>query len=95
VMMSVCASLFRQFEFVQQQWINYGLDFNQGGDTCPLIGAHGEGAKFVIPAPAGSAHAPFILSGLPQFVETRGGAYFFMPSLTALRMIGQGLVDPT
>jgi deferrochelatase/peroxidase EfeB len=95
VMMSVCSSLFRQFEFVQQQWINYGLDFNQGGDTCPLLGAHGEGAKFVIPAPAGSSHAPFILSGLPQFVETRGGAYFFAPSLTALRMIGQGLVDPT
>lgn len=95
VMMTVCSSLFRQFEFVQQQWINYGLDFNQGGDTCPVIGAHGEGAKFVIPAPPGASHPPFILSGLPQFVETRGGAYFFLPSLTALRMIGQGLVDPT
>ncbi len=27
VLLIVCASLFRQFEFVQQQWINYGLDF--------------------------------------------------------------------
>jgi hypothetical protein len=38
---------------------------------------------------------PFVASGLPQFVSTRGGDYFFSPSMTALRMIGQGLVDPT
>ena len=29
IMMVVCASLQRQFEFVQQQWINYGLDCEQ------------------------------------------------------------------
>ena len=28
-------------------------------------------------------------------VETRGGEYFFIPSLTALRMIAVGIVDPT
>ena len=33
IMLVVCASLFRQFEFVQQQWINYGLDANAGNDT--------------------------------------------------------------
>jgi Dyp-type peroxidase family len=93
VFMAVCASLFRQFEFVQQQWLNYGLDFNAGNDTCPLVGVHGHGAKFVVPASAGGS--PFILDGLPQLVEMRGGDYFFTPSLTALRMIGQGLVDPT
>jgi deferrochelatase/peroxidase EfeB len=27
IFMARCASLFRQFKFVQQQWINYGLDF--------------------------------------------------------------------
>jgi hypothetical protein len=32
---------------------------------------------------------------LPQFVETRGGEYFFVPSLTALRMMAMGTVDPT
>ena len=37
VMLVVCASLFRQYEFVQQQWLNYGLDANAGNDTCPLI----------------------------------------------------------
>ncbi len=104
VMLVVCASLFRQFEFVQQQWINYGLDSHAGSDACPIVGNHSDGtsggktgpkAKFVIPADPASGHPPFIVEGIPQFVETRGGEYFFVPSMTALRMIGMGVVDPT
>jgi deferrochelatase/peroxidase EfeB len=103
VMLIVCANLFRQYEFVQQQWINYGLDSRAGSDTCPIVGNHSDGtgkepapkAKFVIPADPASGHPPFIADGLPQFVETRGGEYFFVPSMTALRMIGMGVVDPT
>jgi hypothetical protein len=101
VMLIVCASLFRQFEFVQQQWINYGLDARSGNDTCPLVGNHSPGgeagpkAKFVVPADPKSRRPPFIVEGIPQFVEARGGEYFFVPSMTALRMIGMGVVDPT
>jgi deferrochelatase/peroxidase EfeB len=101
VMLVVCANLFRQFEFVQQQWINYGLDANSGNDTCPLTGNHSPGgdagpkAKYVIPSDPKSGRPPFIVEGIPQFVETRGGEYFFVPSMTALRMIGMGVVDPT
>jgi Dyp-type peroxidase family len=99
VMLCVCASLFRQFEFVQQQWINYGLDARAGNDTCPIVGNHAAGgaqtSKFVIPADPKSGRPPFIADGVPQFVETRGGDYFFAPSMTALRMIGMGVVDPT
>ncbi len=96
LMLTVCSSLFRQFEFVQQQWMQYGLDFNAGNDTCPLIGNHGDGAKFVIPpSPGSEQQPPFICDRMPQFVETRGGAYFFVPSMTALRLIAQGLTDPT
>ena len=104
LMLIVCASLFRQFEFVQQQWINYGLDAGAGSDTCPIVGNHSDGtpggkhgpkAKFVIPADPTSGRLPFVVEGIPQFVETRGGDYFFVPSMTALRMIGMGVVDPT
>lgn len=95
VMMALCASLFRQFEFIQQQWMQYGLDFNAGNDTCPIIGLHFPGNKFVIAADPASGRPPFFAAGMPQFVEPRGGDYFFVPSMTALRMIGQGLVDPT
>jgi deferrochelatase/peroxidase EfeB len=95
IMLVVCASLQRQFEFVQQQWMNYGLDASAGNDTCPVIGNHAPDAKFVIPADPASDNAPFIAPGMKQWVQTRGGDYFFFPSMTALRMIGMGVVDPT
>jgi Dyp-type peroxidase family len=95
IMLVVCSSLQRQFEFVQQQWINYGLDAMSGNDTCPVIGNHSEGAKFTIPADPDSGNPPFIAPDMKQWVQTRGGEYFFVPSMTALRMIGMGVVDPT
>ncbi|MEA3004145.1 MAG: hypothetical protein QOH81_2933 [Sphingomonadales bacterium] len=101
IFLAICTSLFRQFEFVQQQWIQYGLDFNAGSDTCPLVGNHDADSKLVIaadPADGGGssgAGRPFICDRMPQFVEPRGGDYFFIPSMTALRMIGMGIVDPT
>jgi Dyp-type peroxidase family len=103
-MLIYCASPFRQFEFVQQQWINFGFASRSGNDSCPLIGNHSRGqpgsdqgpkAKFVVAADPSSGHPPFIVDGIPQFVETRGGEYFFVPSMTALRMIGMRAVDPT
>lgn len=97
IFMAVCASLFRQFEFVQQQWIQYGLDFNAGSDPCPILGNHPsqEEPKFLIPVDPELSQLPFICDRLPQFVEPRGGDYFFLPSMTALRMIGMGIIDPT
>ena len=95
VFTAFCTSLFRQFEFIQQQWVAYGGSFNVGNDTDPLVGPHGDRAKFVIPADPKGSSAPFICAHMPQFVETRGGDYFFIPSLTALREIAAGSVDPT
>jgi Dyp-type peroxidase family len=96
VFMALCASLFRQFEFVQQQWIEYGNDARLGNDTDPLIGCHGNGhEKFMVQGAAGDPqNAPFVCGKLPNFVAMRGGAYFFLPSLTALRLIATGSVDP-
>jgi Dyp-type peroxidase family len=94
IFMGICSSLFRQFEFIQQQWMNYGLDFEAGNDSCPLIGSRSQSDKHVIPASAANATA-FIAAGLPEFVTTRGGEYFFLPSLNAIRMIAMGTVDPT
>jgi len=95
VLMAHCSSLFRQFEFIQQQWLQYGLDFNAGNDVCPIVGNHHPGGKFIIAADPNSGKPPFFVADMPQFVETRGGEYFFIPSMTSLRMIAQGLVDPT
>lgn len=104
IFMAICADLFRQFEFVQQQWMQYGLDFNVGNETCPIIGnhgpdpssgIHGTDSHFVIAADPKSGKPPFVCPNLPQFVTTRGGDYFFIPSVTALSMIAMGSIDPT
>ncbi|PIL17245.1 peroxidase [Puniceibacterium antarcticum] len=95
IMMTMGASLFRQFEFVQQQWIQYGLDFHQGNNTCPMIGNHGHHKRCTIPSDPRSGKPPYVMSKLKTFVECRGGDYFFAPSLTALRMMAMGIVDPT
>jgi Dyp-type peroxidase family len=95
IFIAICSSLFRQFEFIQQQWVQYGASFNVGNDTDPLVGLRRDGKKFVIPADPATDEKPFICANIPQFVETRGGEYFFVPSLTALREIASGSVDPT
>jgi Dyp-type peroxidase family len=95
VFMALGASLFRQFEFVQQQWIEYGNDARLGNDKDPLVGRHQDGRdKFMVQGTADPGNTPFICGGLPNFVEMRGGEYFFLPGLTALRLIADGAVDP-
>lgn len=99
VIMMLNADIARQFEFVQQQWINYGNDFQAGSDKEILLGNHSADEKFpskaVLQVDPDSDQAPYFLSKIPRLVETRGGEYFFIPSLTALRMISMGVVDPT
>ena len=101
IFMCVGASIERQFEFVQQQWVNYSNDFKLGNDKDPLIGNH-QGQltdKHIIQAEEKKllkpAEAPFFCTEMPNFVETRGGDYFFIPSITALRMIAEDMIDPS
>jgi Dyp-type peroxidase family len=95
IFIAFCASLSRQFEFVQQQWVNYGNDFNQGNDRDLLVGNHLTRDKMMIQGDASkpNGHRPFICPNPPTFVETRGGDYFFVPSMTALRQIAAGTVE--
>ncbi|CAA0121656.1 Multifunctional dye peroxidase DyP2 [BD1-7 clade bacterium] len=96
VFMALNTSIERQFEFLQQQWMNYGNDFGQGNDKDLLIGNHAtEHAKMVIPAEPNGQEPPFFCPNIPRFVETRGGEYFFIPSITALNMMAKGSIDPT
>jgi Dyp-type peroxidase family len=94
IFMALNASLFRQFEFVQQQWIEYGNDSRQGNDRDLLLGNHGGFGKVMIQGTADPNNLPFLCGALPNFVELRGGDYFFVPSITALRMIAANAVDP-
>ena len=80
------ASLTRQFEFVQHTWLSNPNFNGLYDDTDPLAGSRdGRGATFTVPAhPVRRRYR-----GLPQFVRTRGGAYFFLPSISALRYLEQ------
>lgn len=94
VFMVLNASIFRQFEFVQQQWMEYGNDAHQGNDKDPLVGNNEGTGRFLAQGSVDPANPPFLCAALPNFVELRGGDYFFLPSLTALAMIATGTVDP-
>ena len=94
IFMALNASISRQFEFVQQQWIQYGNDSHLGNDKDVLMGNHGGHGKFVVQGDERPTNPPFICSNLPDFVELRGGDYFFLPSITALGMMAMDLVDP-
>jgi Dyp-type peroxidase family len=96
IFMAIGASISRQFEFVQQQWMNYGNDARLANDRDPIIGNQPrDGGRMVIPADPAGTQPPAFCTGMPRFVETRGGDYFFVPSLTALASIAAGTIDPT
>jgi len=88
------ASLSRQFEFVQQQWIEYGNDSHLGNEKDPLLGNRKEDGRFMIQGTEDPKNPPFLCGALPSFVELRGGDYFFIPGMTALKMMSTGTVDP-
>jgi Dyp-type peroxidase family len=94
IFMALNANLARQFEFVQQQWIAYGNDAHLGNEKDLLLGSHGDGEQFTVQGDTTAANPPLFCTGLPNFVELRGGEYFFLPSITALGMIAMELVDP-
>jgi deferrochelatase/peroxidase EfeB len=87
--MFIGVSLLDQFEFLMAHWVNDGK-FTAGltqDEKDPLLGAHPDGGgRFSIPRPEG----PVVLDGFSRFITTRGGAYCFLPSITAIRY----LADP-
>ncbi|MCJ9429329.1 Dyp-type peroxidase [Kordiimonas marina] len=79
------ASISRQFEFVQQQWINYGNDFDQGNDSDPITGLQNGDGQMVIPGDGD--RQTMICDELKQFVSCRGGDYFFLPGINAFKAL--------
>jgi Dyp-type peroxidase family len=76
------ANIERQFEFVQHTWINNVKFAGLYDEDDPLIGRVG---NFTIPDQPLRRR----VCGFQQFVGTRGGGYFFLPSLSALAILGK------
>ncbi|EDM76509.1 dyp-type peroxidase family protein [Plesiocystis pacifica SIR-1] len=87
------ADISRQFEFVQQNWVDEVLSSTHltiPEDRDPLIATQTAGAKFLIPSGKRN-EAPVIAWKLPTFVTTKGGAYFLLPSIDALYDIAKSI----
>ncbi|WP_020400617.1 Dyp-type peroxidase [Kordiimonas gwangyangensis] len=87
------ASISRQFEFVQQQWVNYGNDFNQGNDRDPIVGTQLEDGKFIVPGDESAGRNTMVCNELKQFVTCRGGDYFFLPGIAAFEALSSDDCD--
>jgi deferrochelatase/peroxidase EfeB len=86
----LAANISRQFEFVQNAWV-MSTKFNAlTEESDPLLGNRQPvpGCSvvdtFSMPQKTGVCRR---IRGLPAFITVRGGAYFFLPSLSALRYL--------
>ncbi|MEX2401099.1 MAG: hypothetical protein WD423_10035 [Rhodothermales bacterium] len=78
------ADLSRQFEFVQQTWVNNAKFGGLYTDADPLLGNHdASDTTFTMQREPVRER----ITGMKRFVEVRGGAYFFLPGLRALRYL--------
>jgi len=79
----ICASLVRQFEFAQNVWANDRNFHELGNERDPIIGNQDGTLEFKIP----KRPIRKTLKSLPAFTSVRGGAYFFLPGLKALKYL--------
>jgi Dyp-type peroxidase family len=77
--MCVNVDIERQFEFIQQRWMLNPSFQGLQNETDPALGSD----VLTVPTESG----PVQVTGLQQFVTTRGGAYFFLPSRAALDVL--------
>jgi Dyp-type peroxidase family len=86
------ANISRQFEFLQNAWLNSTKFSALTGESDPLLGNRAAipgcpvTGDFTMQKGGRLRHR---VSGMPQFIKVRGGAYFFLPGIKALRYLGQ------
>ena len=80
------ASISRQFEGIQVQWLNDGNIFHLGHDKDYILGDSVTTAKMTV-----QGDPPYFIAPQPSFVTTRGGEYLFVPGITALGAIADGV----
>ena len=90
--MCLNANLERQFEFVQQTWLNATRFHGLQDEYDSVAGASEQSPNsLTIPTSAG----PIKIDHLQSFVTMKGGGYFFLPSRSALRFFSELVVAQT
>ena len=85
-----CASLVRQFEFAQNVWVNDQVLPRTSERTRSHHRHSGRHARIQIP----NRPVRKRIVGLPAFTTVRGGAYFFLPGIKALRFLAGSVSAP-
>lgn len=88
--MCLNGDLERQFEFVQQTWLESPSFHGLAGECDPLFSGPGKGG-YTIP----TRNGPLSLKNLSSFVSTRGGGYFFLPGRRTLQYLASRPSGPT
>ena len=83
IFLFISAKAMATIEFLQQEWINDGNFVELGNERDPIIGLQSEGASFTIPKEPVRRR----VHGIETFNVLRGGEYFFMPSISALKWL--------
>ena len=78
-----CASLVRQFEFAMNVWANDPNFHELGNERDPIFGTQDGTFDMTIP----KRPIRKKIKGIPAFTTIRGGAYFFLPGIKALRYL--------
>ena len=82
----LCANLARQFEFIQHTWVNNAKFGGLYDDVDPVAGSPRDlDGTFTMPAKPVRRR----VVGVPRFATVRGGAYFFLPGMAALRYLAR------
>ncbi len=84
IFMCLQASIARQFEFVQSQWLNRGNTFALGEDQDVMLGPQNGAAPNKMTVPGSP---PFFLGPLSRVVSVKGGEYFFVPGINGLQFL--------
>jgi Dyp-type peroxidase family len=81
---AVNGNISRQFEFIQHSWIADPRFNGLSNEADPIAGAAAHN-DFAVPGDPIRTRC----TGLPRFVTVKGGAYFFLPGIRALRYLAE------
>lgn len=83
----LCADIERQFEFIQQTWVQASTFHGLTNEPDPIISSTSAtpDARFTIPLSSGN----LTLSPMQKFVTVKAGGYFFLPSRSALKYLAE------
>jgi Dyp-type peroxidase family len=87
IFITLQASIARQFEFVQSQWLGAGNTFGLGDDQDVMLGPQDQTDPTTVKKMTVPGDPPFLLGPLERLVTVKGGEYFFVPGINGLQFL--------